>query len=147
MTSLKALFSASVILFVEKVFLQFVAINFHQKALADRLAANRLGLRALDRLSNAHTQKALYVKRGHKAPSPVGFFDFAPGTYPPHKVGDSTPEEYLAQPSKMPKRKKKLMTSVIVDQVHTVRTHDPTSLTKVGWRCDWTNNVEKFEIS
>ncbi|KAF9226600.1 hypothetical protein BS17DRAFT_775873 [Gyrodon lividus] len=51
---MQALFTAAVILFVEKLFLRFVAINFHQRALADRLAENRLGLKALDRLSNAH---------------------------------------------------------------------------------------------
>lgn len=38
---------------VEKTFLRYVAINFHRRALADRIAENQLGLRALDRLSNA----------------------------------------------------------------------------------------------
>lgn len=59
------------ILFVEKLFLRFVAINFHQRALADRLAENRLGLKALDRLSNAHpvatTRKTGHGKKGHKS--------------------------------------------------------------------------------
>ncbi|KDQ19570.1 hypothetical protein BOTBODRAFT_126457 [Botryobasidium botryosum FD-172 SS1] len=50
---MQALFSAGLILLVEKIFLQFVAIRFHTKALADRLAENRLGLRVLDKLSNA----------------------------------------------------------------------------------------------
>ncbi|KAF9039670.1 hypothetical protein BDZ89DRAFT_945114 [Hymenopellis radicata] len=54
---MQALFSAAIILLVEKVFLQFVAINFHQKALAARLAENRLGLRALDRLSSAEPRR------------------------------------------------------------------------------------------
>jgi hypothetical protein len=53
---------------VEKLFLRFVAINFHQRALADRLGENRLGLKALDRLSNAQpapVKKTPYAKRGH----------------------------------------------------------------------------------
>jgi hypothetical protein len=70
------LFSAGLILLAEKVFLRLVAINFHEKALAERLAENRLGLKALDRLSNAQPvarQKApnsAGVKtngKGHKA--------------------------------------------------------------------------------
>ena len=49
----QALFSAAVIFLVEKIFLQYVAIQFHKKALAERLAENRLALKCLDRLSNA----------------------------------------------------------------------------------------------
>ncbi|KAL0574611.1 hypothetical protein V5O48_007361, partial [Marasmius crinis-equi] len=37
---MQALFTAGIILLVEKLFLQFVAINFHEKALADRIAEN-----------------------------------------------------------------------------------------------------------
>ncbi|KAF8556998.1 hypothetical protein OG21DRAFT_428682 [Imleria badia] len=69
---MQALFTAAVILFVEKLFLRFVAINFHQRALADRLAENRLGLKALDRLSNAHpvstNRKTAHGKKGHRNP-------------------------------------------------------------------------------
>lgn len=50
---MQALFSASLLLLAEKIFLRYVAINFHRKALADRIAENQIGLRALDRLSNA----------------------------------------------------------------------------------------------
>jgi hypothetical protein len=53
----------------EKLFLQLIAIKFHQKALADRLAENRSGLKALDRLSNAHPaahKKISQGRRGHK---------------------------------------------------------------------------------
>lgn len=70
----KALFSASLLLLVEKLFLRFVAIRFHQKALADRLAENKLALKALDRLSNAQPaapRKSPYItggkKRGHRS--------------------------------------------------------------------------------
>lgn len=66
---MQALFTASIILFVEKLFLRFVAINFHQRALADRLAENRTGLRALDHLSNAQpapVKKGPNVKKGRK---------------------------------------------------------------------------------
>lgn len=62
---MQALFSATVLLLVEKVFLQYVAINFHRRALADRIAENQLGLRALDRLSNA-TPNRTPMNRGHK---------------------------------------------------------------------------------
>ncbi len=127
---IKALFSASVVLFIEKLFLQFIAINFHQKALADRLAENRLGLKALDRLSNAHTpvptKRVPYTKRGHKpANSSVGFFDLPAESYANSSTPETTPETQPArmgqsippQSNKLPKRKKKAMTSVIVDQV------------------------------
>ncbi|KAG6378714.1 Mechanosensitive ion channel-domain-containing protein [Boletus reticuloceps] len=69
---MQALFTAGVILFVEKLFLRFVAINFHQHALADRLAENRLGLKALDLLSNAHpvstNRKTAHGKKGPRNP-------------------------------------------------------------------------------
>jgi len=64
----QALFTAGIILFAEKLFLRFVAINFHQRALADRLAENRLGLKALDHLSNAQpapVKKSPYGRKGH----------------------------------------------------------------------------------
>jgi hypothetical protein len=68
----QALFSAGILLLAEKIFLRYVAINYHETALAERLAENRLGLKALDRLSNAHpvvTKKLGYAAgtaRGHK---------------------------------------------------------------------------------
>jgi hypothetical protein len=63
---------------VEKVFLQYVAIQFHKKALAERLAENRLALKYLDRLSNAQPIQrkngpgaAIFGKRkGHPKDSP-----------------------------------------------------------------------------
>ncbi|KDQ61658.1 hypothetical protein JAAARDRAFT_31123 [Jaapia argillacea MUCL 33604] len=67
---MQALFAAGILLLLEKVFLRFVAINFHQKALAERLAENRLGLKALDRLSNAQptpVKRAPCRKKGHKS--------------------------------------------------------------------------------
>ncbi|KIL00586.1 hypothetical protein PAXRUDRAFT_821485 [Paxillus rubicundulus Ve08.2h10] len=70
---MQALFTTAVILFVEKLFLRFVAINFHQRALADRLAENRLGLKALDRLSNAHPastpRRPPYGRKEHRSAS------------------------------------------------------------------------------
>lgn len=59
--------------------MRYVAINFHRKALAERLAENHLGLTALDRLSNAHpaptskrnpyrdSVQGQAVKKGHKS--------------------------------------------------------------------------------
>ncbi|KAG2077279.1 hypothetical protein BDR04DRAFT_1088237 [Suillus decipiens] len=75
---MQALFTAGVILFVEKLFLRFVAINFHQHALADRLEENQMGLRALDHLSNAQTvKKSPNIKKGHKLSSLGTAFDLS----------------------------------------------------------------------
>ncbi|KAL1717219.1 Mechanosensitive ion channel-domain-containing protein [Schizophyllum commune] len=109
---MQALFSAAIIMLAEKTFLNFVAINFHEKALADRLAENRLGLKALDRLSNAtplRTKSPQGKQNGHKTqrssvdgmPSNVGH-----GEKPPKK-----------QSKRQARKNRKAMTSVIVDQV------------------------------
>ncbi|SPO29906.1 uncharacterized protein UTRI_06184_B [Ustilago trichophora] len=47
---IRALFATSIILLVEKVALQFVAINFHKTAVKDRLEQNQKALKALDKL-------------------------------------------------------------------------------------------------
>ncbi|KAI0080156.1 hypothetical protein K474DRAFT_1658136 [Panus rudis PR-1116 ss-1] len=70
---MQALFSGALLLLAEKVFLRYVAINFHRKALADRIAENKLGLEALDRLSNAQPVSAKRNpygahRKGHKSP-------------------------------------------------------------------------------
>ncbi|KAI0641891.1 Mechanosensitive ion channel-domain-containing protein [Trametes meyenii] len=68
---MQAMFSGGLLLLAEKAFLRYVAINFHRKALADRIAENQLGLRALDRLSNAQPapKKTPYNsgKKGHRS--------------------------------------------------------------------------------
>ncbi|KAI0788812.1 Mechanosensitive ion channel-domain-containing protein [Abortiporus biennis] len=70
---MQALFSFGILLLVEKVFLRYVAINFHRKALADRIVENKLGLKALDRLSNAQPSPSVKRnpygngRRGHKS--------------------------------------------------------------------------------
>ncbi|EIN06056.1 hypothetical protein PUNSTDRAFT_136850 [Punctularia strigosozonata HHB-11173 SS5] len=71
---MQALFSTGMILLVEKIFLRAVAINFHRKALHDRLAENRFGLKALDRLSQTTPPPSRGVGRyrkgvGHKSPN------------------------------------------------------------------------------
>ncbi|KAG5635826.1 hypothetical protein H0H81_009991 [Sphagnurus paluster] len=127
----QALFAASIILLVEKLFLQFVAINFHQKALTERLEENRLGLKALDRLSNAQptiNKKYVFATRGHKNSSVSVDLPGTPRRA--HKSGksktDAEPEkngEHSITISNEPRhqqnkrqRKRKGM-SVIVDQV------------------------------
>lgn len=50
---IQALFGTSIILLVEKVALQLVAINFHKTAMKDRLENNQRALRALDKLHEA----------------------------------------------------------------------------------------------
>ena len=57
---IRALFATSVILLVEKVALQFVAINFHKTAVKDRLEQNQKALKALDKL---HESKYLMQRR------------------------------------------------------------------------------------
>ncbi|KAG6906546.1 hypothetical protein DXG01_013232 [Tephrocybe rancida] len=129
---MQAFFSASIILLAEKLFLQFVAINFHQKALAERITENRLGLRALDRLSNAHPaphKKSPYTKRGHK--SPAASVDLFNATTRGHKAGQNSHEgspvdidaysnvntEKYKPRRKERQAKSKAMASIIVDQV------------------------------
>ncbi|KIK60286.1 hypothetical protein GYMLUDRAFT_601421 [Collybiopsis luxurians FD-317 M1] len=117
---MQALFSLGILLLVEKLCLQAIAINFHQKALADRLAENRVGLRALDRLSNAQpaiasTRKKAHVRRGHKSPGgSVELNHAVDGTN-----GSPVKEKprYHHSRSAERKRRRKAMTSVIVDQV------------------------------
>ncbi|KAF5351557.1 hypothetical protein D9758_007169 [Tetrapyrgos nigripes] len=126
---MQALFSAALIFLVQKTFLQFVAINFHQNALADRLHENRVGLKALDRLSNAqptYTPRKTHARRGHKSPS--ASVDLLSKSK--HRQGQSSVDEHshfhekpdstaqkhhrAARPGK---RRRKAVTSVIVDQL------------------------------
>jgi hypothetical protein len=127
--------AAAIIVFVEKLFLNFVAINFHQKALADRLEENRLGLKALDSLSKAHpvaSKKPPHHKRGHKGMSTSATIDFATLPHQEEQEDDiSTTRGHhttLADDSRMfasksspelqpPKRRRKKVTSVIVNHV------------------------------
>ena len=129
--------AAAIIVFVEKLFLNVVAINFHQKALADRLEENRLGLKALDSLSKAHpvaSRKPPHHKRGHKRMSTATTIDFATLPHQEEQQDDtsniSTTRGHLttladdsrtfaskSSPELKPKRRTKKVTSVIVNQV------------------------------
>ncbi|KAF9484506.1 hypothetical protein BDN70DRAFT_797752 [Pholiota conissans] len=112
---MQALFSASVIIFIEKVFLQFVAINFHQKALADRIAENQLGLKALDRLSNA--QSSPTTRKTQNPKHRIGEINESSAMNGHNISTQNAPKSFATKSSKHPKRKKQPMTSVIVDQV------------------------------
>lgn len=132
---MQSLFAAGIVLLVEKLFLHFVAINFHEKALAERLAENRLGLKALDRLSNARpdsVKKSPHVKRDHKiTPSRPGTFDPFPESNRPPQVsteGSLAPGEQSSsslqtdsfekwQTQNKKRKRKRAMAGVIVDQV------------------------------
>ncbi|KAF8513408.1 Mechanosensitive ion channel-domain-containing protein [Hysterangium stoloniferum] len=112
--AIAAIFAALVILLVEKCFLQFIAIRFHRKALADRLVENQLALKALDRLSNAQvvaSKKNVYGRKrgyGHKTASSVttsASFDA------------EEHNETLSKSNNAKKRRRKAVTSVILDQV------------------------------
>jgi hypothetical protein len=119
---------------VEKTFLQFVAISFHRKALADRLAENQLGLKALDRLSNAQpapVKRPPHSTRGHKhrTMASVGFSarkatneelsngrTSAPGSpIPDEKSGHLT--RHRSGHAERKRKRRKAMASIIVDQV------------------------------
>ncbi|KAF8749107.1 Mechanosensitive ion channel [Rhizoctonia solani] len=133
---MQALFSAGIILLVEKLFLQFVAIRFHEEALADRLAENHLALKALDRLSNATGSKIKAFKKKHKAGvhsrnasvellgtgtgtgtnSPIS----RPGTPDPNQA-HKTP---VSEKAKAKKKRKKAVASVLGDAVAAVALKD-----------------------
>ncbi|PBK65947.1 hypothetical protein ARMSODRAFT_960864 [Armillaria solidipes] len=112
---MSALFGVGIIFLVEKLALHFVAINFHQKALADRLTENQLALRALDRLSNsqpwAWNKKGPNARKGHK--SPASSVDLNTLTQEAEKT--SRPKNFKGRNRR--RTKNKAMTSVIVDQV------------------------------
>ncbi|KAG9097041.1 hypothetical protein FRC07_010843, partial [Ceratobasidium sp. 392] len=132
---MQALFSAGIIILVEKLFLQFVAIRFHEEALAERLAENHLALKALDRLSNVKTRG---FKRKHKAGtasrnqsvellgtgnntgtnSPVS----RPGTPDAGHALSAKPE--LSEKEKAKKKRKKAVASLLGDAVAAVALKD-----------------------
>lgn len=125
---MKALFASGIVLFVEKLFLQFVAINFHEKALAERIAENKLGLKALDHLSNApitHTKKSPRKLEGMKGPLPLNYSnagriekeDSLTTEILPVKEDDNGNVKNDRSSQKKRKKKRKNVTSVIVDQV------------------------------
>lgn len=129
-SSTKALFASGIIIFVEKLFLQFVAINFHEKALAERIAENQLGLKALDHLSDApitQTKKA-GLRKGMKSPTPLDYSNAGPlkaaslmtESFPVKEEDNGnvkSDQSSSPNPFSLHKRKKKNVTSVIVDQV------------------------------
>lgn len=119
---------------MEKTFLQFVAISFHRKALADRLIENRLGLKALDRLSNAQptpAKKAPHIKKGHRyhMTSSLGFSGHkytheeqsnghvsASGSPVPSEKAGQLLRKRTGHAERKQKRRK-AMAAIIVDQV------------------------------
>lgn len=137
--------AAAIIVFVEKLFLNFVAINFHQKALADRLEENRLGLKALDSLSKAHpvASKKPHHKRGHSRMGTSATIDFATlprqGEQQQDDISTARGHTTLADDSRMfasksstelqpPKRRTKRVTSVIVNQVRHLVYQSPSNI-------------------
>jgi hypothetical protein len=118
------LFAAGMILLVEKVFLNFVSINFHRKALAERLAENKIGLQALDRLSNVQpaSNKAAWKKKGHRQTSSADLLNRSHGNGQGSgsSSGSMTPENKRREGKRglgLRRRKNKAVTSVIIDQV------------------------------
>lgn len=110
------------ILLLEKVFLNFVSINFHRKALAERLAENKLGLQALDRLSNVQpaSNKSTWRKKGHRQSSSADLLHkgHKNGQGSGSSSGAMTPENNGKKKGGLdPRRRKKAVTSVIIDHV------------------------------
>ncbi|KAF8597680.1 hypothetical protein BDV93DRAFT_610282 [Ceratobasidium sp. AG-I] len=128
---MQALFSAGIILLVEKLFLQFVAIKFHEEALADRLAENHLALKALDRLSNATVQnRSKGFKRKHKAGASsrnasVELLSTAnnTGTNSPTSR-PASPDAPVSEKDRMKKKRKKAVASLLGDAVAAVALKD-----------------------
>lgn len=141
---MQALFAASVLLLAEKIFLRYVAINFHRRALADRIAENQLGLRALDRLSAATPSPSArrnpygaHWKRGHRSGSNSATLSLNPSAAPSqpssstaspiHEKPDDTRIELEKVKERMKhdmkndmqksKRKRRPMAAVIVDNL------------------------------
>lgn len=73
---IRALFATSIILLVEKVALQFIAINFHKTAVKDRLEQNQNALKALDKL---HESKYLMHKHTRTRFNPMRSRPASPG--------------------------------------------------------------------
>ena len=119
--TLQALFSAGMIILVEKVFLNFVSINFHRKALAERLAENKIGLAALDRLSNVQptSNKSSWKKKGHRQSSSADILQkgHKNGQGSGNSSGSMTPENNGKKGGLNFRRGKKRVTSVIIDHV------------------------------
>jgi hypothetical protein len=137
----QAFFTAGILLLAEKIFLRWVAINYHETALAERLAENRLGLKALDRLSNAQpttTKKPAYAAgtaRGHKAnrsslglgglggrsgessasPSPVNEKGASAASPPRDYKKEKNARREKQQENK--ERRKKALAAIVVDQI------------------------------
>ncbi|KAH7327668.1 Mechanosensitive ion channel-domain-containing protein [Rhizoctonia solani] len=130
---MQALFSAGIILLVEKLFLQFVAIRFHEEALADRLAENHLALKALDRLSNAAGSKIKGFKKKHKSGVPsrnasVELLGVGTGTNSPiSRPGTPDPgnvHKPLNDKERAKKKRKKAVASMLGDAVAAVALKD-----------------------
>ncbi|CAE6480680.1 hypothetical protein ACGC1H_003511 [Rhizoctonia solani] len=132
---MQALFSAGIILLVEKLFLQFVAIRFHEEALADRLAENHLSLKALDRLSNAAGSKIRGFKKKHKAGAAsrnasVELLSAGPGTgtnSPISRPGSpdaSHAHKQLSEKEKAKKKRKKAIASMLGGAISAVALKD-----------------------
>lgn len=117
---MQALFSASILLLAEKVFLRYVAINFHRRALADRIAENQLGLRALDRLSNATPNQTARLhpygvaKRGHRASVAI---DNAASSSSSSPINEKTEPPLDEKRGKKQRKAKRKVASVIVENL------------------------------
>lgn len=114
------------LLLLEKTILHYIAIRFHQTALADRLAENRLALRALDHLSTASptSMKKSPYRKGPRGASSSGFDVWSNATPKSSGKAELSPPE-----SKRRRRQNKNVANVIVDQVRKYCLRSSTVLT------------------
>lgn len=107
---------------VEKLFLHFVAINFHQQALADRLVENQLGLRALDHLSRSpYFRKGQRQQHGYQSSSELlsntGGHKRVGSEASPSSASPNKGSKYPTSNYSKKRRNGRGMATVIVDQV------------------------------
>ncbi|KAK2465625.1 hypothetical protein APHAL10511_002169 [Amanita phalloides] len=126
---MQSLFSASILFLVEKFFLHFVAINFHRRALAERISENRSALKVLHRLSHVPApRKTFHNKKGHKthgltlgsasgATEPVYSQANDRGTAGAIPSHNENSDPLIPSHEPKTQNKSKPMASIIVDQV------------------------------
>lgn len=115
--------------------MRYIAINFHRKALSDRLTENRIGLKALDRLSNAEpvvkkkmpynprkghissSFSGLDISKSHSSTDSPTINKNNPLENPESPVTDNR-KHHRTTHSERRKSRKKAMASVIVDTIN-----------------------------
>jgi hypothetical protein len=135
--------------------LHFVAINFHRRALAERISENKLALKVLDQLSNAPAPKAtFYGRKGHRrhesaveADNVRVYNQRTTDSVPP--LNEKEEFEVSNHRSKMPHRSRAIA-SVIVDQARNPYSRSIGSWSKEtrlsGRRSNRTSDTKELKV-